>query len=98
VKAGGVIQHLIHEVKIECEVTAIPEKLFVNVNHLELGQTITVGQMELPASVKLDLDPDDVVVQCVEPVAEAEEEGGAEPAPGEPEIIGRKKEDEEAEE
>jgi large subunit ribosomal protein L25 len=99
VKAGGVIQHLIHEVKVECEVTAIPEKLFVKVNHLEIGQSITVGQMELPLGVKLDLDPEEVVVQCVEPVEEVEEEAAGESGAVEPEIIGRKKEEEgEAEE
>ena len=98
VKAGGVIQHLIHEVKLSCEVTAIPEKLLIKVNHLEIGQSITVAQMELPPGVKLDLDPEDVVVQCVEPVAEIEEGAAGEPAPGEPEIIGRKKEEGEDEE
>lgn len=97
VKAGGVIQHLVHEVKIQCEVTAIPEKLYIKVNHLELGQAITVAQMELPPGVKLELDPEDVVVQCVEPVVESDDASG-ESASAEPEVIGRKKEDEESKE
>jgi len=92
-KAGGVIEHLVHEVAIECEVTAIPEKLFANINHLELGQAIKIGDIELPPTVKILADADDVVVQCVEPTVEVEE-GAAEAVPGEPEIIGRKKEEE----
>lgn len=93
-KSGGVIDHVIHEVAIQCEVTSIPEKLFANINHLELGQAIKVSELELPATVKILAEADDIVVQCVEPVAEVEGEG-AEGAPAEPEVIGRKKEDEE---
>jgi len=96
VKAGGVIQHLVHEVPLRCEVTSIPEKLFVNVNHLNLGDSITISQLTLPANAAILLDGDDIVVQCVEPAAEVEEEAGA--APAEPEVIGRKKEEEESEE
>ena len=45
-KAGGVIEHLIHEVAIPCEVTAIPEKLHANINHLNLGHKIKIGDLE----------------------------------------------------
>jgi len=96
-KAGGVLKQLIHEVEIECEATAIPEKLFVSVNHLGLGQSITVGQLELPPGIVIFAEPDAVVVECVEPVEEAEE-AAAGPAEGEPEVIGRKKEEGEEEE
>jgi large subunit ribosomal protein L25 len=92
-KQGGVVKQLIHEVPIECEVTALPEKLYVNINHLNLGDTITIGSLELPATVAILVEPEMVVVQCVQPV-EVEEEGAA--AEGaEPEVIGRKKEEEE---
>jgi large subunit ribosomal protein L25 len=96
VKAGGIVKHLVHQVEIECEATAIPEKLSVNVNHLELGQSITIGQLELPAGLKVLDDPEAIVVECVEPVEELE----AAPAEGvvEPEVIGRKKEEGEEEE
>ncbi len=47
-KQGGVVKQLIHELEIECEATAIPEKIHVNVNHLALGEKITIAQMELP--------------------------------------------------
>jgi len=93
VRNGGVIQHMIHEVEMECEVTAIPDKLHVNVNHLELGSAIKVSDLKLPEGAKIDLDPEDIVVQCVEPAVE-EEEASAEAGAAEPEIIGRKKEEE----
>jgi len=95
VRAGGVVQHLVHQVEIECLATAIPEKLQVNINHLELLGTITIAQMELPQGVAVLGDPEAIVVQCVEPVEEVEAEAGTEGA--EPEVIGRKPDaDEEA--
>lgn len=96
-KAGGIVKQLVHEVEIECEATAIPEKLFVSVNHLELGQSITVGQLELPPGIVIFAEPETVVVECTEPVEEVEEAAAA-PGEGEPEVIGRKKEEGEEEE
>jgi large subunit ribosomal protein L25 len=96
-KAGGVVKQLVHEVQIECEVTAIPEKLFVSVNQLQLNQSITIGQLELPPGIVVFAEPDTVVVECVEVVEEVEEAAAA-PAEGEPEVIGRKKEEGEEEE
>jgi large subunit ribosomal protein L25 len=94
VRAGGVVQHLVHQAEIECLATAIPDKLQVNINHLELLGTITLGQMELPQGVAVVGDPEAIVVQCVEPVEEVEAEAGTEGA--EPEVIGRKPDEEEA--
>jgi large subunit ribosomal protein L25 len=97
VRQGGIVQHLVHEIEIECLATAIPEKIQLNVNHLELGGSVTVGQLELPAGVKLMSDPEAIAVQCVEPAVEEEAEAGATEG-AEPEIIGRKAEAEEEEE
>jgi len=96
-KQGGVVKQLIHELEIECEATAIPERIYLNINQLGLGEKITVAQMELPASVVPFADPESVVVECHEPVV-VEEEAPAEAAEVEPEVIGRKKEEEKAEE
>ena len=94
IKAGGVVQHLVHEVEIECLAAAIPEKIQVNVNHLELLGTITNADLKLPEGAKLLSDPEAICVQCVEPAEEVEESG----LPGEgaePEVIGAKKDEEE---
>ena len=95
VRSGGVVQHLVHEAKIECLATAIPEKLQVNINHLELLGTIAFSQIELPQGVTLLSDAEEIVVQCVEPAEEVEAEAGADGA--EPEVIGRKPDAEEGE-
>ncbi len=95
-KDGGVIQHLLHEVTIECLAISIPETIQVRINKLNKGDEITAAQLVLPEGVKLLSDPEDVVVQCVEPVEEEETELGGEGA--EPEVIGRKAGDDEEEE
>ena len=92
VKEGGVVEHSIHELQIECPAGNIPEKLMVNVNALNLHDSITVEQMDLPVDTTVLGDTAGVVVQCVEP-AEIPEEEAVEAAPGEPEVIGGKEEE-----
>jgi large subunit ribosomal protein L25 len=95
VKAGGVIEHLIHEIEIECKATMVPDKIKVNVNHLAIDQSILVRDLTLPEGSVCHLDPEDIVLQCVVPVEAPEEEAVGEPGEGEPEVIGGRKETEE---
>jgi large subunit ribosomal protein L25 len=94
---GGVVQLLLHEVEISCPVSSIPEKLQLNINALELDQSITLADLPLPSGAQALGEPTDVVVQCVEAAAEEELEAvsGSE---AEPEVIGRKAAQEEGEE
>ncbi len=98
VREGGVVVQLVHEVELACPASLIPEKLAVNINHLALGQSILLSNLEVPEGAKvLAADMEAVLVECVVPV-ELPEEGAGEAAPGEPEIIGAKEKEEEAEE
>jgi large subunit ribosomal protein L25 len=97
VKEGGVVQHLLHELSIECPVSAIPDKLTVRINGLNKGDEIKVSDVSVPEGFKVLTPADEIVVQCVEPV-EAPEEGAVPMEGAEPEVIGRKAEDEEEEE
>ncbi|MGA2030719.1 MAG: 50S ribosomal protein L25 [Thermoguttaceae bacterium] len=96
VKEGGVVEHLIHSVEIECPASAIPDKLHVNVNHMKLNAMVKLGDLELPENSRAFGDPEAVVVQCVVPVEKPEEEV-TEAVPGEPEVIGAKPAEEEEE-
>ena len=97
VREGGVVVQHIHEVEIACPASVIPEKLAVNINHLMLNQSVLLSALELPEGAKiLAADMAAAVVECVVPV-ELPEEGAAEAAPGEPEVIGAKEEEEEGE-
>jgi len=92
-KQGGVVKHQLHEIELECEAASVPEKIEVNINHLELNQLIHVRDLVIPQGVVVLTDESLLVVSCVEAVEVSEEET---PADGsEPEVIGRKKEEEE---
>jgi large subunit ribosomal protein L25 len=97
VKEGGVLEVIVHEVEVECEAEAIPEKIEVSVKELPLGGEILAGNVSLPGGVTMMTDPDVLLLHCVKPKAMAEAlptEGAA----AEPEIIGRKPEEEGEEE
>ena len=96
-REGGVVEHVTHEVEIECAVNALPDKLVISVNDLHMGQSIIASQLELPEGATLLSDADAVIVHVIEPTEDIEgaEVPGAEGA--EPEVIGGQKEEEEGE-
>ena len=86
---------MLHELIVKCPANKMPEHLEVNINDLDLDQVITAGDIVLPEAAELLIDGGEIVVTCVTPTAEAEidEEGAAGMA--EPEVIGRKADDDE---
>jgi large subunit ribosomal protein L25 len=97
VSDGGVIEHLLHEVTVECLATAIPDRIQVKIGQLKKDDAITVGQLEVPAGVTILTDAEAIVVQCVEATKEPEP-GEVVAEAAEPEVIGRKAEEGEEEE
>ncbi len=94
-KVGGVVSQALHQLDIECPATSIPEKIEVTINTLELGDALTVADMELPDDVTTTASADALVVQCVEPVTRDDDEETTDIS-AEPEVIGKsdKEEDE----
>jgi large subunit ribosomal protein L25 len=97
VKEGGVVEHIRHEAHIRCPVLALPDKLELNISSLQLDKHLTFADIPLPAGAEMLSDPEEQVVHSVLPLA-VEEEAAAPAEPGEPEVIGRKKEEEGEEE
>ena len=93
-REGGSVEHQLHEVTIECAASSVPEKLVVTVNELHLGDTIYVKDLELPEGSRLLTPPDTVVVTCQAKVELEEEEAAPVDMAAEPEVIGRKPEEE----
>ena len=91
---GGVVEQLQHEVDIECPVKAMPDRLEVNINLLHVGQSLTAAELSLPEGARLVTEPHLVLVQCLAKAAEVEEEEGVPTEGAEPEVIGRKAEEE----
>jgi large subunit ribosomal protein L25 len=94
---GGVLEHVVHTVKISCRAMAIPEHVRLELGGLHVGQGLHVRDLNLPEGVKALADPDLLLVHVVARAAAAEPTPAAEPATAEPELIGRKAEDKEKE-
>ena len=98
ISAGGILDQPIHSLAVECLVTAVPDSVRVNVNELQLGAAIHVRDLVLPPDVKVMADPDAIVVHVTQKqIEEAPAAVVPAPEPGEPEVIGRKAAEEEAE-
>ncbi len=74
-KAGGVISHLLTELEITCLPRDLPEYIEVDVSELEVGDTIHLGDLKMPAGVRIaalehEGDPMEPVVSVVMPRAE----------------------------
>ena len=92
--SGGVLEHPLHHLEIECLAYLIPNSFIVKVQDLQVGQSLHVRELECPEGLKILNDPDEVVVHVVK-VANVEvaptEAGGAQP-----EVIGKKEKEEAA--
>ena len=94
-RAGGVLSVMMHEIDLECTADAVPERIHALVGRLQVGGTIKVHDLELPAGTKALADAEGVVVTCVVPAAKGDETAASVAA--EPELIGRKPAEEGAE-
>lgn len=94
VTAGGQLDQPIHTLHIECLALAIPDSIRVNIGELQVEQAIHVKDLKLPENVTALADPDAIVVHVIQKQAEAEPAAEAAGA-AEPEVITRKKSEEE---
>jgi len=96
---GGTLEFVLRDLNVECLPKDLPDVIEINVEKLEIGQSLNVGSVTAPAGVTL-IDPKDRAVFTVAaPMAEEVVETAAEAGPAEPEVIGEKKaEGEEGEE
>jgi len=90
---GGVLNHAMHSIVVECLPTAIPEKIVVDVEPLLVGKAIHVSELQLPEGVSPVTKGTEVVAACIEPRKEEEAAAPAEGALLEPEVIAEKKEE-----
>jgi len=90
---GGVLEFVMRELRVECLPKDLPEVIEVNVENLEIGQSIHVGDVTPPAGVAFLDNKDQAVFIVAAPIAEEEVAAPAEAGPIEPELIGAKKEE-----
>lgn len=100
VKEGGVLQHSLRELEIECLPAMIPDHIEVDISSLEIGAIIHVRDLQVSDGVEILGDPDGTVVSVAAPISEAKLEQILAGAPteaetAEPEVLSKGKEKEE---
>lgn len=84
VKAGGVLEHHLWELNVECLATDVPEAIDVDISGLEIGSGVRVSDLKVRSGVTILTSPEDSVVAVTQPqVAVEEEEEAAEAVEGE---------------
>ncbi len=82
--SGGLVNHVLTEVDVQCLPKNLPEFIEVDVGALEVGESIHLSQLKLPKGVKLTHEDDDsLVVGVVGRGGGAEEGEEGEAAEGE---------------
>ncbi len=88
IKEGGVLQHTLHKLEIECLPKFIPSHIDVDVSGLNINDSIKVSDIKLE-NVKVLIDENSTVAAVVPPTVTTEE------TPAEPEVLSKGKKDDE---
>jgi large subunit ribosomal protein L25 len=73
-KEGGIVDQIMTELKIVCAADSIPESIEINVTNFEIGTTLHVGEIVLPAGVAVLDDPERIAISIVLPAKPVETE------------------------
>jgi large subunit ribosomal protein L25 len=96
VTRGGILQPIVREVEVECLPMDIPGFFNVDVSALDIGDSIHVEEIQMPADVALVFESNFAVVTVVTPTVE-EAPAAAAPAEGEVAVVGAEEPKEETE-
>jgi len=92
-KEGGVLETQNTEVEVEVSPLHIPDSIRVNIENLDLHQILHAKDIPMPEGAKLVEYPEKIICQ-VRTIKEEVAAVAAEAGPTEPEVIGKKKEEE----
>ena len=87
---GGLLELVLRHLRVECLPKDLPEIITIDVSHLEIGQAIHVGEIQLPAGVTV-LNPKDLPVVAVAAPTKEEEPVAVAAEVAQPEVIKEKK-------
>lgn len=101
-QGGGILDHVMRELEVECLPTDLVEEIVVDVSGLDVAQSLQVKDLDVDPKLTVLTDGDIAVAGVLAPHVVAEGEEGEEEAAAaegeEPEVIGEKPEGEPAEE
>jgi large subunit ribosomal protein L25 len=69
VKMGGVVEHHLREVELECLPSDVPDSLEVDISSLEIGDMLKVVDIIVPDGTEILTDPDSAVISIITPAA-----------------------------
>lgn len=91
---GGQLTMHAMDLEVECLASRIPGNIVVKIDHLHIGDSLYVKDVEAPMGIAIGGHPDDVVCTLRAPInvtEETEEKTGEEAKGAEPEVISRGK-------
>jgi large subunit ribosomal protein L25 len=97
--SGALLEQIVHSIEVNVDPANIPNHIDVDVTHLAMGHSLHVRDLKLPEGLEVLTDEDTTICAVIAPRAVVEEkaEGDVDAAAaGEPELIRKAKEDEEA--
>ena len=107
VQEGGVLESPLREVSLHCLPMQMPNDITIDVGHLDIGDSVHVSDLTLDAEIDILDDPGRIIAMVSQPriqledeLTEAEDGEGAEEEateeqPTEPEVISRRRDDDE---
>jgi large subunit ribosomal protein L25 len=91
-EGGGILEHLLREVEVECLPTDIPSKLEVDVSALNIGDSLHVSDLKADR-VEIITEAERAIATVVPPTVLEEAKPAEEGAAAEPELVKEKKEE-----
>ena len=64
-REDGTVAHLMFTILVNSKPDTIPDELTIDVTDMEIGDAIRVADLDLPAGVSTDLDPEEVIVTAM---------------------------------
>jgi large subunit ribosomal protein L25 len=61
-RENGVVDQVMNSIVVNAKPDAVPGQIVVDISELEIGTPITVAELDLPAGVTTDVEPEDTVV------------------------------------
>ena len=94
-KEGGILQQPMYELQVRAKPRDIPEEITVNVEHLEIGDSINIEDLPKAEEYEFLDEPDATIANILPPEEEEEETDEAADASAEPELVGAEDDEEE---
>jgi large subunit ribosomal protein L25 len=82
VTAGGILQQVARTLPVVCKPSDIPEKIEVDVSHLQITESLHIKDVKAPAGVKFKVKGDQTIAVVAVPEKEEEAPKPAAAAPG----------------